>query len=264
VNGNATETLSTGGIVTTDPSGIGATIAAPFQTEVTSYAGGLVDISTEGWRGHPPIPYGFLHRAVHLVAPSSPNTATPQIVKFRIDASKWDQAADRLRLFRDGELVRFCTDADFVAVPDPCSTRAVRLSDGDVQITVYAMSPAGTWNFAWRLDPFDFSFAKPTAGPPVVNVVPSAKGSTPTFFTLGGNRGLEIFHHSPWWRRVPCWSNARERSVTRPGDVRLSYDPFSDEYEYTTFHPASWKGTCRVLTLPFQDGTIAHARYRFR
>jgi hypothetical protein len=138
----------------------------------------------------------------------------------------------------------------------------VRLDDGDVQVRAYTMSPAGTWNIGWRVA-YAFAFAPPTQGPPTVNVV-QKNSLIPTWFTLGGNQGLDIFLHAPTWREVPCWPNAPQHLVPKSHDPRLSYDPLTDRYEYVKSYWLNWVGTCRVMRMTFVDGTVARARYRLR
>ena len=227
-----------------------------------NYGSDPVDITTPQRTSKPPIPFLFLDREVHLVAPDSP-VSSPQVLTFRVDPSVWDRPADAIRLFHDGVLVPRCQVAFDVADPDPCSTRGIRLIDGDVQVRVNAMSPAGIWNIAWKVPPFDFSFVAPTGGPPVVNVV-RADRLTPTWFTLGGNQGSKIFAERPSWKPVPCWTGATEQRIPGSFDARLTYDPITDTYEYVESHPVDWAGTCRVLQLRFVDGTDVRARYRFR
>ncbi len=125
-----------------------------------------------------------------------------------------------------------------------------------MQVRVYAMSPGGTWNFAWKVDPFAFAFADPTSGPPTVNVV-GADSPTPTWFTLGGNQGLSIFAHAPSWKQVQCWSGAAEHRIPRSFDPKLTYDPITDRYEYVASHLPSvdasihrWVGENREIPLP--------------
>jgi parallel beta-helix repeat protein len=264
--GTAHEVLGEGGgIVDTDPSGIGANPYAPMQTAVFSYAGGDVVIEARDRSSIAPLRFRYAGQEVVLAAPHAPDAVLPTQVTFRLDASIWDERADALRAFRDGELVGRCTVAEFVAEPDPCTTRGVRLADGDVEVKVYGLDVDGVWNFGSRIEPFEFAFRPKTEAPPVVNVLWGPVGGAPTSFTLGGYQGIRILQRgSPTWHKVPCWKGAEEDPVrTAVPTAGPTYEPFRDRYTVTPTFQQTWIGTCRVLKMAFVDGSRARVRYRF-
>ena len=52
--------------------------------------------------------------------------------------------------------------------------------------------------------------------------------------------------------------------IASSGDATLSYDPATDQYTYVWKTTKSWAGTCRRLTVTFNDGTQRYADFKFR
>jgi len=115
---------------------------------------------------------------------------------------------------------------------------------------------------------FDFrGFLSPVANPPVINEV-LAGAAVPMKFTLGGNRGLNVFVAGfPTSRPVACVGEPGV-SVATPtatvGNTGLQYDSNSQEYIYLWKSDRTWAGTCRAFFFRLTDGTEATALFRFR
>ncbi|HSO29155.1 MAG TPA: ExeM/NucH family extracellular endonuclease [Candidatus Sulfomarinibacteraceae bacterium] len=106
--------------------------------------------------------------------------------------------------------------------------------------------------------------------PPVdgdeVNIV-KAGSAVPLTFSLGGDRGLDIFAAgSPASAEVACDggapAGAAEPTVTA-GWSTLAYDPLTDTYTYAWKTDRAWAGTCRVLLLTLNDGQTYRAEFSF-
>ena len=114
--------------------------------------------------------------------------------------------------------------------------------------------------------PYPFGgFLRPVANSPVLN---KAKAGTviPVKFSLGGNRGLNIFQAGfPASRPIACpksgtASNTVDETATA-GQSGLSYDAKTDSYTYVWRTEKGWAGTCRELVLRLNDGTQKTARF---
>lgn len=109
-------------------------------------------------------------------------------------------------------------------------------------------------------------FLAPVQGPPTVNIA-KAGGAIPVKFSLGGDRGLNIFASgSPSSVTVVCNSGAPTGTVDETvtaGNSTLTYDDSSDTYSYIWKTEKTWAHTCRTLTLRFIDGWVANAEFSF-
>ena len=109
-------------------------------------------------------------------------------------------------------------------------------------------------------------FFAPIQNLPVVNQVKAGQG-VPVKFSLGGDRGLDIFAVGyPASQPIACDVSAPvddlDATVTAGGSS-LSYDPASDVYTYVWKTEKSWAGTCRRLTVRLTDGSEHSAHFRF-
>lgn len=115
---------------------------------------------------------------------------------------------------------------------------------------------------------FEFEgFFAPVLNPPAVNVV-KAGAAVPVKFSLGGDRGLDIFAAgSPTSAPIACDASdpvgAIEETVTA-GRSGLSYDAVADQYIYVWKTQPAWAGSCRELILTFADGSVQRAQFQFR
>jgi len=110
-------------------------------------------------------------------------------------------------------------------------------------------------------------FLAPVQGPPTVNIA-KAGGAIPVKFSLGGDRGLDVFASgSPSSVTVTCNSGAPTGTVAETaasGNSTLTYDATSDTYSYIWKTDKAWANTCRRLTVRFVDGTVAEADFQFK
>ena len=114
---------------------------------------------------------------------------------------------------------------------------------------------------------FDFEgFFAPVNNRPTLNSVKAGR-AIPVKFSLGGDRGLDIFAEgSPTSHAIACDTedpvDEIESTVTAGGSS-LTYDPGSGRYHYVWKTEKSWSG-CRQLVLKLTDGTEHKANFEFR
>jgi hypothetical protein len=84
-------------------------------------------------------------------------------------------------------------------------------------------------------------------------------------FSLGGNVGLTIFDDgSPTWQLADCATGAAIGDPNiAPAAAALKFNEHTGRYTFSWKTEKSWKGSCRLLTLTFRDGTAASALFRF-
>jgi hypothetical protein len=88
-------------------------------------------------------------------------------------------------------------------------------------------------------------------------------------FSLGGNRGLDIFYNStyPASQQISCSSTAPldtiETTVTA-GQSSLSYDSGSGTYTYIWKTNSAWANTCRALVIRTKFGIFHTANFKFK
>jgi hypothetical protein len=110
-------------------------------------------------------------------------------------------------------------------------------------------------------------FFQPVDNWPAFNVA-KAGSAIPVKFSLGGNKGLNIFAGGyPISKKIPCDTTAVmddiELTVTA-GSSSLAYDPLAGQYIYVWKTEKSWVGTCRQLIVKLSDGTEHIAYFRFK
>jgi hypothetical protein len=134
----------------------------------------------------------------------------------------------------------------------------VRDQDGDE--TEYSAEVAITPRFIFS------GFVAPVDNLPTVNVA-KAGSTVPVNFSLGGDRGLDVFDGGyPTSVRVGCASSSPEDQVSETvtaGKSSLSWDAATNLYTYIWKTDKAWAATCRTLTLRFSDGTEASASFKF-
>jgi sugar lactone lactonase YvrE len=110
-------------------------------------------------------------------------------------------------------------------------------------------------------------FFQPISNLPVVNTV-NAGRAIPVKFSLGGNKGLNIFApNSPSSGPITCNSSdpaTNLQDTVTAGGSSLSYDAASDQYVYVWKTNSSWAGTCRQLVVRLNDGSIHRANFKFK
>ncbi len=114
------------------------------------------------------------------------------------------------------------------------------------------------------LNNYDFTgFFPPIANLPAVNNA-KAGSSVPVKFSLDGDQGLDILVDTPTSTQVDCATGAVAGSPQEIGLAQaLSYRSDIDTYSLTWKTVKSWSGTCRLLTVELDDGTVHEARFRF-
>jgi hypothetical protein len=109
-------------------------------------------------------------------------------------------------------------------------------------------------------------FFQPVGNPPALNTV-NAGNAIPVKFSLGGNKGLNIFAAGyPQSMQIACDTGAPQDDIkptVTAGGSGLSYDPITGLYSYVWKTEKSWAGTCRQLTVMLNDGTVQIANFRF-
>ena len=114
--------------------------------------------------------------------------------------------------------------------------------------------------------PYEFvGFLPPIHNLPELNSV-NAGRAIPVKFSLGGNKGLDIFA-SGYPQVVPlnCGATVVEILATATaGESTLSYDPGTDQYIYVWKTEEAWAGSCRQLVVQLNDGSVHMANFTFR
>jgi probable HAF family extracellular repeat protein len=263
--GSLNTTVSGGEILTTDPSGAGATPETPVQTRITVPAGvgGLISVTPQ-LPGSSPTGYEFFGSSLALAGPLA-TAASPYTVTFTVDGSALGGIAPAdVQVFRNGTVVGGCTSPT-QAIPDPCvvSRGFATGGAGDAQVTVRT-SAFSTWDFgklAYTLK----AGLEPVNLPPFVNTT-KAGGAVPVRFRLGGNRGLDIFATGfPKSSVMTCSGGPKDEvELTLPlTKSSLVYERLTQQYVYLWKTERTWRG-CRDLVLTFRDGSSATAHFVFR
>jgi uncharacterized protein len=110
-------------------------------------------------------------------------------------------------------------------------------------------------------------FFQPVDNLPTLNTVKAGQ-AIPVKFSLGGNKGLDIFAAGyPKSQPILCDSTEPvddiEQTVTA-GSSSLSYDASSNQYSYVWKTDKTWAGNCRQLIVKLADGTSHVANFKFK
>jgi hypothetical protein len=123
----------------------------------------------------------------------------------------------------------------------------------------YTVAAASTFTFGGFLPPVD-----PL---PTLNAM-KAGGAVPVKFSLGGNRGLNIFAAGyPQSQNISCMTTAPQDDIEQTvsaGGSSLQYDAATDVYTYIWKTDKAWVGTCRQLVMRLTDGSTQAANFRFK
>lgn len=110
---------------------------------------------------------------------------------------------------------------------------------------------------------YNFSgFTGRTLSPPAVNYA-SAGNVIPVSFNLSGDKGLNIFAAgSPSSQQVNCISGT-PIGASSPASLPLGLQYFGGQYQFYWQTTNVWAGTCRVLSVAFNDGSTFTANFTF-
>ena len=245
----------------------------PVSASVTVPSAATISIAEVTTEQLPTADFDFLSDSlsISVVAPAGTfDTSHPIALAFAIDGPTMRAAgvtAQTLTIFRNGVPIGDCPGSD-VASPDPCvASRLPATAESDYAVFSVLICAASRWTFGVQVP---FAFRSPVDQMPTVNVANAGRG-IPVRFSLGGDRGLNIFAAGyPKSQVVSCDGNAPtdvvEQTVTA-GSSSLSYDPLTATYTYVWKTDKSWAkappGPCRNLILKFDGGSQQVARFRF-
>lgn len=125
-----------------------------------------------------------------------------------------------------------------------------------------------TFNLPAPAPGYNFNgFFPPVENMPTLNIA-TAGSAVPVKFSLGGDQGLAVFAADyPASSPVACDANEPGSEVSETvnaGGSSLIYDPAADQYTYIWKTNRSWRGTCRILLVRFNDHSQYLAKFRFR
>lgn len=127
---------------------------------------------------------------------------------------------------------------------------------------VTSFSPFALFESAYRFT----GFFAPVDNAPVVNSVKAGQ-SIPVKFALDGDQGLGVFvGGGPTSQQTQCTSGAPLDVVSETvaaGSSGLVYDSATGQYVYVWKTEKAWAGTCRQLSLNFNDGSTRRANFLF-
>jgi hypothetical protein len=129
--------------------------------------------------------------------------------------------------------------------------------------SVTSLSPFALMEVAYQFG----GFFQPVDNPPVLNSMKAGQ-AVPVKFSLGGNRGLDIFDAGyPASQSVSCTGSGTVdaiEAIATAGASALQYDSATDQYTYVWKTQSAWANSCRVLTLNFKDGSRSIANFQFK
>lgn len=184
--------------------------------------------------------------------------------------------ATMLYLYVDGQLATTASSPEIANVSTNFPMRIGALSDGarqyfsgaidEVKLYDHALTATEVSFVAGATYPF-VGFSRPVDNEPTVNAL-KAGSAVPLKFSLGGDRGLNIFAAGyPATGTSTCPGGG---AVTNPidetialGNSDLSYDAASNQYIYVWKTQKAWANTCRELTVRLIDGTDHKAIFHF-
>jgi uncharacterized protein len=109
------------------------------------------------------------------------------------------------------------------------------------------------------LGAFDFGGFGPPLASPLGTTRAKAGSTVPVRFSLGGDRGLEVFASTPRVFSCADWPAGPSVAADTAGHSMLSYDPATDSYTFAWKTSRAWAGSCRTIEVTFTDGSYATA-----
>ncbi len=137
---------------------------------------------------------------------------------------------------------------------------------GDITAGANAVTDIASYTFV-QTQPFSFNgFFPPVDNQPTLNVA-KAGSAIPVKFSLGGNKGLNIFAQGyPVSTAANCGAAAEsavEETFTA-NSSGLTYDASADQYIYVWKTDKAWANTCRTLVVKLTDGIVHSASFQFK
>jgi hypothetical protein len=157
--------------------------------------------------------------------------------------------------------------------PVPSGAAIDTTSVGSKSFTVDAASEGGpsskahAYSVVWETSEFSAPLnGKDADGNYVLNKM-KAGGAVPVKFSLGGDRGLDIFADGyPKSEAIACDSTADVDGIEETvatGNSGLHYDATADQYTYVWKTDKAWADSCRQIVLKLADGTYHRANFKF-
>jgi hypothetical protein len=215
-------------------------------------------------------------------AASAPATSSSNSITVTYTASDDRSGLDKVELYVKPPSAATYSLAGTDTTPDTTQSFSYTAAAGDGAYAFYTRAydkasnaedapatPDATTTVSTAPPPPTFTFGgyfKPVDNLPVLN---ETKGGSaiPVKFSLGGNKGLNIFAADyPKSQVILCNSTAPVdgiESTATPGASALSYDAGSGQYTYVWKTDKSFLA-CRQLVLKFTDGTYARADFKFK
>lgn len=268
---------ASGGTVTTDPGGLGASADAPVQTAIqvpATGSGGTVSVTSGAVSDPAPTGYSFYGTQVNVSSSVTGQVGSPLVLTFTIEGTTPGADPSTLTVVRTeggvSTTLGLCSGPTGSALPNPCMTAPVRIQTGpaagDIQVSVYT-THASDWNVGKHNAYAVSGFFPPVVARPTLN--PTSAGSTVSVkFSLGGNQGLNIFARGyPSSGSITCGTNPSidptERTSPLPPSG-LTYSSKTHQYTYAWKTSKSWAGSCRQLEVEFNDGSVLRANFKFK
>jgi len=114
---------------------------------------------------------------------------------------------------------------------------------------------------------YDFTgFYDPVMNAPVVNII-KAGSTVPVKFSLGGNWGKDIFEYGypVLMKCKDCtFSSFEPDKLLYMDKSKLLYDAKLDQYIFTWKTKKDWSGTCWILNILLNDGSIHQAYFKIK
>ena len=231
------------------PGGSTAAISVGFDQVLTA---GVTSVTAseatppDGFRlGDPPVQYE--------VATTAAFSGSVELCFTWTEGQFFNEQAIRLYHFESSAWVDVTTAVDTTG----------NVACGSVtSLSPFALMEVSAYSFA--------GFFPPVGNLPAVNVVKAGQ-AVPVKFSLGGDRGLDIFAAGyPVSQVVTCTGGPGVGGViatVTAGTSALQYDSTNEQYTYVWKTDRAWANTCRLLILGFNDGSRpngATARFQFR
>lgn len=172
-----------------------------------------------------------------------------------------------------------CSTTDAVSKVATPATLSVNGANANGVGTITATCSGAVDNAGNSQDPVSVTFSvtysfggfyEPVQNPSAVNKA-EAGSSIPLKFTLGGNYGMNILAAgSPSSQQVSCTSPYAPIGASSPTvsnetpSLVIEKDGEVWKYKYIWKTDKAWQGTCRLLTVSFNDGTSKTALFQFK